>query len=177
MKSQYKFNQKAIAWRRSEILRLLSQGYSQVQCAEKMKLDPATVSLDCKWIREQAKETIRKFLDERLPEEVQRAFVSYDLILFHAWQVANSSVADKRTKLNALSLAKDTLAAKLDLASNVDVVSHVMDLAGKRKDQQEKQAEETSASEHDEDTDIMETEEDTTPTEQDEDLREETQQE
>jgi hypothetical protein len=57
----------------------------------------------------------------------------YDLILFHAWQVANLSVADKRTKLNAMSLAKDTLAANLNLASNVEVVSYVLDLAQKKK--------------------------------------------
>jgi hypothetical protein len=126
-----------IAWRRAEILRLLSQGCSQAECARRLQLDESVVSLDYKWLRDQAKETIRKFLDERLPEEVQRAFVCYDLILQEAWQISSSSVADKRTKLNALSLAKDTLAAKLDLASNVDVVSHVLDLAKKKEQGQE----------------------------------------
>jgi hypothetical protein len=107
-------------------------GYSQVECARELKLDESIVSLDCKWLREQAKETIRKFLDEQLPSQVQLAFSSYDQILFQAWGVANSSVADKRTKLQALAVIKDTIAAKLDLASNVDVVSHVMELAKKK---------------------------------------------
>jgi hypothetical protein len=132
MDSELRFSKKAIQWRRSEILRLLSMGHSQASAARELKLDESVVSLDCKWLRQQSKEAIRKFLDEQLPEQVQRAFISYDQILLEAWAVANSSVADKRTKLQALALAKDTLAAKLDLASNVDVVSHVLDLAQKK---------------------------------------------
>jgi hypothetical protein len=142
MESNLRFNKKAIAWRRSEILRLLSMGHNQASAARLLNLDESVVSLDCKWLREQAKETIRKFLDEQLPSQVQLAFSSYDQIIQESWAVANSSVADKRTKLQALAIIKDTVSAKLDLASNVDVVSHVMDLAQKKKQNQAHQEEE-----------------------------------
>lgn len=132
---QFKFNKDAILFRRSEVLRLLSRGYSQADIVREFgnKVDKSTISIDVQYIHEQAKTNIQQFITEQTPEEVQKAFSSYDDIIKEAWTIADSSIADKRTKLQALMLIKDTFAARLDLISNVDIVSRVLEIARKKR--------------------------------------------
>jgi hypothetical protein len=68
------------------------------------------------------------FINERLPEEVDKAFTSYDSIIKTAWQTANNTEDDK-VRLQALNLVKETFAAKMDLCSNADIINHVIGMA------------------------------------------------
>jgi hypothetical protein len=154
---ELKFNKDAILFRRSEVLRLLSRGYSGADIVKefKYKVDKSTISLDIQYIREQAKVNIQEFINEKVPEEVEKAFCSYDNIIKSAWRVADGSIADQRTKLQALMLVKDTFTAKLDLISNVDIVSRIMEIARRKR----RETETTEEQEHDEGTQDEEIEE------------------
>jgi hypothetical protein len=72
-------------------------------------------------LRRQAKDNIKKYIDERLPEEYEKCMVGLTSILKEAWNTATNT-QDKREKIQALSLAKECYSLKLDLLTNATVV-------------------------------------------------------
>jgi hypothetical protein len=79
------------------------------------------VSRDVSYLRQQAKQNIKKYIDERLPEEYEKCLVGLTSILKEAWNTA-ANTDDKREKIQALSLAKECYGMKLDLLTNATVV-------------------------------------------------------
>jgi hypothetical protein len=55
------------------------------------------------YLRKQAKDNIKKYIDERLPEEYEKCMVGLTSILREAWNTATNA-EDKRERLQALSL-------------------------------------------------------------------------
>jgi hypothetical protein len=72
-------------------------------------------------LRNEAKTNIKKYIDERLPEEYEKCLVGLNAITKEAWNTAQST-EDKREKIQALSLAKECYSMKLDLLTNATVV-------------------------------------------------------
>jgi hypothetical protein len=66
----------------------------------------ATVNRDISYLRNQAKTNIKKYIDERLPEEYEKCMVGLTAILREAWSTCYRT-EDKREKIQALSLAKE----------------------------------------------------------------------
>jgi hypothetical protein len=81
----------------------------------------ATVNRDISYLRDQAKANIKKYIDERLPEEYEKCLVGLTAITREAWNTA-ASTEDKREKIQALSLAKECYSTKLELLTNATVV-------------------------------------------------------
>ena len=73
------------------------------------------------YLRSQAKDNIRKYIDERLPEEYEKCLVGLNSVVREAWNTSQQT-QDRREKIQALSLAKDCYAMKLDLLTNATVV-------------------------------------------------------
>jgi hypothetical protein len=73
------------------------------------------------YLRDQAKTNIKKYIDERLPEEYEKCLVGLNAITREAWNTAQQT-EDKREKIQALSLAKECYSMKLDLLTNATVV-------------------------------------------------------
>jgi hypothetical protein len=65
----------------------------------------ATVNRDISYLRK-AKTNIKRYIDERLPEEYEKCLVGLNAITKEAWNTAQST-EDKREKIQALSLAKE----------------------------------------------------------------------
>jgi hypothetical protein len=80
-----------------------------------------TVNRDISILRHQAKENIKRYIDERMPEEYEKCLVGLNAITKEAWNTAHTT-EDKREKIQALSLAKDCYLMKLDLLTNATVV-------------------------------------------------------
>jgi hypothetical protein len=110
-----------IEWRRSKVQELSSQGRDQREIAQILQVSNGTVNGDLTYLRQQAKVNIRKYIDERLPEEYEKCMVGLTSILKEAWTTAQAAV-DKREKIQALLLAKECYSMKLDLLTNVTVV-------------------------------------------------------
>ena len=110
-----------IEWRRSKVAELDSQGHSQPEIARILQVSLGTVNRDLSILRQQAKDNIRKYIDETLPEEYEKCMVGITAILKEAW-VTSQQAEDKREKIQALSLAKDCYSMKLDLLTNVSIV-------------------------------------------------------
>lgn len=127
-----KSKQDLIEWRREKILLLSSQGYSQRDIAEQIKVSVGTVNNDISFLREQAKENIKKYVDEKIPEEYEKCLIGLNSILKESWSMSNTAV-DKREKIEALKLARDCYSMRLDLLTNSNVINDSMRFIEKSK--------------------------------------------
>jgi hypothetical protein len=82
-------------------------------------------------LRNQAKANIKKYIDERLPEEYEKCLVGLTAITKEAWNTATNT-NDKREKIQALLLAKECYSMKLDLLTNATVVDDAIRFVSKK---------------------------------------------
>jgi predicted transcriptional regulator len=90
-----------IDWRRSKVQELSSQGHSQREIAQMLQVSNGTVNKDLFILRQQAKHNIKRYIDERLPEEYEKCLVGLTAITKEAWNTAQNT-EDKREKIQAL---------------------------------------------------------------------------
>ena len=86
-----------------------------------LQVSIGTVNRDLSFLKQQAKSNIRRYIDERLPEEYEKCLVGLTAILREAWNTSQQT-EDRREKIQALLLAKDCYSMKLDLLTNATVV-------------------------------------------------------
>jgi hypothetical protein len=95
--------------RYSEVFTRLSISYPQLNLMRR------------EWLHKQARENIKKYVDERLPEKYEKCLVGLNSILREAWDVSQAT-ASRIEKIKALTLAKECYVMKLDLLTNATVV-------------------------------------------------------
>jgi predicted transcriptional regulator len=110
-----------IEWRRSKVQELSSQGYNQSEISRILQISQPTINRDISYLRNQAKDNIKRYIDEKLPEEYEKCLVGLAAITKEAWNTSDQT-EDKREKIQALSLAKECYSMKLDLLTNATVV-------------------------------------------------------
>jgi predicted transcriptional regulator len=118
-------NLQQVQWRRDKVQELCSKGYSQREISQVLQVGVATVNRDISYLRAQAKTNIKRYIDERLPEEYEKCLVGLNAITKEAWNAAQNT-EDKREKIQALLLAKECYSMKLDLLTNATVVDDVI---------------------------------------------------
>ena len=121
-----KTEQQRIEWRREKVRELSAKRHTQRDIAAILHIALVIVNKDLQWLRQQAKENIRHNIDEYLPSEYQNCLEGLKNIMTEAWQM--SLEGDKGERMQALSLAKECYAMKLDLLSSATVVQRVVDL-------------------------------------------------
>jgi hypothetical protein len=111
-----------------KVLDLSSKGHTEREIAQTLKVSQATIHRDLVILKQQAKENIRSYIDEQLPAEYQKCLVGVTAIMKEAWNTAGTAAADtdRRDKLQALALAKECYAMKLDLLSSATVVERAV---------------------------------------------------
>ena len=114
-------DQQQIQSRRDKVQELCSKGYRQREISQTLQVGLATVNRDISYLRSQAKSNIKRYIDERLPEEYEKCLVGLSAITKEAWNTSQQT-EDKREKIQALSLAKERYSMKLDLLTNATVV-------------------------------------------------------
>jgi hypothetical protein len=152
-------------WRRDKVQELCSKGYSQREISQVLQVGLATVNRDISYLRDQAKANIKKYIDERLPEEYEKCLVGLNAITKEAWNTA-ANTEDKREKIQALSLAKECYSMKLDLLTNATVVDDAIRFVSDRAKDKEKlksssnnkDEKESNEPDYDEDEDLLEEE-------------------
>jgi hypothetical protein len=113
-----------VEWRKDQIQQLLAKGhYSHREIASILQIPKSTVSKDILSLRQEAKNSIKKYIDERLPEEYERILVGITSILREAWKTSRKEEIDTKEKLSALALAKECYYMKLELLTNASVVN------------------------------------------------------
>jgi predicted transcriptional regulator len=67
-------------------MELLSKGESnQSEIARILQVDKSIISRDMQYLRQQSKENIKKYVDEKLPEEYEKCLVGLNAITREAW--------------------------------------------------------------------------------------------
>jgi DNA-binding transcriptional regulator LsrR (DeoR family) len=89
----------SLEWRRSKVQELASQGYNQSEISRILQISQPTINRDITFLRQQAKENIKKYIDERLPEEYEKCLVGLTAITRECYsmkleQLTNASVVD-----------------------------------------------------------------------------------
>ena len=69
-----------VQWRRDKVQELCSKGYSQREISQILQVGLATVNRDISYLRNQTKTNIKKYIDERLPEEYEKCLVGLNAI-------------------------------------------------------------------------------------------------
>jgi predicted transcriptional regulator len=151
-----------VEWRRRQVFKLSSKGQSQTEIARTLQISEATISRDLDYLREQAKTNIKRYIDERLPEEYEKCLVGLNAITKEAWNTA-ANTEDKREKIQALSLAKECYSMRLDLLTNATVVDDAIRFVSSKTKENLKSAsegdkEEAKEADYDEDEDQLEEE-------------------
>jgi predicted transcriptional regulator len=148
----------SVEWRRSKVSELSSQGYNQSEISRILQISQPTINRDITYLRQQAKENIKRYIDERLPEEYEKCLVGLNAITREAWNTAQST-EDKREKIQALSLAKECYSMKLDLLTNATVVDDAIRFVSQKSKEKllsnsnEHDKEESNEPDYDEDED------------------------
>ena len=151
----------SLEWRRSKVQELASQGYNQSEISRILQISQPTINRDIIYLRQQTKENIKRYIDERLPEEYEKCLVGLNAITKEAWNTA-ANTEDKREKIQALSLAKECYSMKLDLLTNATVVDDTIRFVSSKTKESSNSNEddkESNAENYDDDQDRLEEQE------------------
>jgi IS30 family transposase len=125
--SQETKHQRQIEWRREKVLELASDGYGVREIAKLLKISHPTVSRDMQWLRHQAKEQIRKYIDEQVPLEYHKTLTGLQNIIKSMSDIISKS-SDNREIMQASSIKMQALNMKMELVSNANLVHEAIDL-------------------------------------------------
>jgi len=111
---------------------------SQTEIARELQVSIASISSDMQYLRSQAKDSIREYTTEHLPEQYQVCLTALDEIIMRAFDILEKS-GDNREKLQAMELFKDTHLVKLELLSNATTIDSALHyITSKQQEQQKK---------------------------------------
>lgn len=119
-------SEQRLNWRRDKVKELSVKGYSQRRIADIMKISLALVNDDLQFLRSKARDNISKYIDDYLPAEYENCLDGLNSILTEAWTISTDSESDKRERMQALTLAKECYAMKLDLLSSATVIDRAV---------------------------------------------------
>jgi hypothetical protein len=94
----------------------------------------ASISSDIQYLRSQAKEAIKEYATEYLPEQYQVCLRALDEIIKRGFEILETS-DDNREKLQAMELFKDTHLVKLELLSNATTIDSALNYIGSKQQQ------------------------------------------
>jgi BMFP domain-containing protein YqiC len=134
-----------LEWRRAKVVEMRARGMSQIEIAHELQVSKQSISSDVQYLRSQAKESIKGYVTEHLPEQYQVCLTALDTILRHTFDILET-LDDNREKLQAMELFKDTHLVKLELLSNATTIDSALNYI--RNKQQEKRLSSDSASDY-----------------------------
>ena len=114
-----------LEWRRAKVVEMRARGMTHQEIARELQVSKASISLDMQYLRTQAKESIKEYATEYLPEQYQVCLSALDTILKHAYEILQTS-PDNTEKLQAMELFKDTHLVKLELLSNATTIDSAL---------------------------------------------------
>jgi hypothetical protein len=128
-----------LEWRRSKVVEMRARGMTHGEIARELQVSRTSITSDIQYLRNQAKESIKEYVTEHLPEQYQICLTALDTILKHAFEILETS-PDNREKLQAMELFKDTHLVKLELLSNATTIDSALNyIKNKQQQQQQKQ--------------------------------------
>jgi transposase len=90
-----------VQWRRDKVIELRGIGLSYAQIAQQLQVSTSSIGTDVQYLREQAKENIKEYVTQHLPEQYQVCLSALDTVLKNAFVIMTKS-DDNREKLQAM---------------------------------------------------------------------------
>ena len=105
------------------VLELTSQGRTEREVAQILKVGNGTVHRDVAYLNKQAHDNLKHHINQRVPEQYQRCCNGLEQVLKMAWNIVIMDSANQTNKLQALSLIGDVYRHLMDLVTNGVVVN------------------------------------------------------
>jgi DNA-binding Lrp family transcriptional regulator len=119
--------QDLISLRRSKVMELLAQGYTnQREISQLLNVSEPTVSRDIAHITKESKENLDHFIAKRIPLEIERCHMALNLVLRKAFEITNLPNAKISEKLHALSVILTTYNKIEDIIGNRHVADDII---------------------------------------------------
>jgi transcriptional regulator len=126
-----------LQWRRCKVIEMRARGMSQMEIARELQVSRTSITSDIQYLRSQAKETIKEYVTEHLPEQYNICLSALDTIIKRAFDILETS-DDNREKLQAMELFKYTHLVKLELLSNATTIDNALHyIRSKQQEQQQ----------------------------------------
>jgi predicted transcriptional regulator len=116
--------QQQLEWRRNKINELSVKGFSQADIARMLEIDKSAVSRDIEYLKQQANETIKNHIQNKLPYEYSKCISGLEEIIKESWIIVAHSekIGNTKDKISSLALIKDTYNTKMDLLTNASLL-------------------------------------------------------
>ena len=114
--------QQHLQWRRNRVLELSSQGRTEREIAQILKVGNGTVHRNVVYLNKRAQDNLKTHVQEKLPEQYQKCMVGLQQVLKIGWNIVNSDSSTTANKLQAL-LISDSYKYLMDLTTNGVVVT------------------------------------------------------
>jgi hypothetical protein len=114
-----------LQWRRDKVIELRGIGLSYGEIAQQLQVSTSSIGTDVQYLREQAKENIKEYVTQHLPEQYQVCLSALDTVLKNAFVIMTKS-DDNREKLQAMQLFRDTHMVKIELLSNATTIDQAL---------------------------------------------------
>jgi hypothetical protein len=114
-----------LQWRRDKVIELRGIGLSYAEIAQQLQVSTSSIGTDVQYLREQAKENIKEYVTQHLPEQYQVCLSALDTVLKNAFVIMTKS-DDNREKLQAMQLFRDTHMVKIELLSNATTIDQAL---------------------------------------------------
>jgi hypothetical protein len=115
-----------------------AKGLSHGEIARELQVSRTSITSDIQYLRSQAKESIKEYVTEHLPEQYQICLSALDTILRHTFEILQTS-DDNREKLQAMEVFKDTHLVKLELLSNATTIDSALHYIRNKQQSQQQQ--------------------------------------
>jgi hypothetical protein len=96
-----------------------------MEIAKELQIPKTVVGEDMLYLRNRAKENIKEYVTEYLPEQYQICLRALDTILKHSFEILQTS-DDNREKLQAMDLYKNTHLEKVSLLSDATTIDSAL---------------------------------------------------
>ena len=109
--------QQQMEWRRQKVQELSVKGFGIREIARTLDIPKSTIENDMKYLRQEAKETIRNHIQEKLPYEYKKCIMGLENIIKECYNIAENCTNNK-DKLQSLSLISEVYDKKMNLLTN-----------------------------------------------------------
>ena len=116
------------------MLELSSQGRTEREIAQILKVGTGTVHRDVVYLNKQAQDNLKTQIQERLPEQYQKCINGLNQMLKIGWNIVNSNSSSAANRLQALALVSDSYKYLMDLATNGAVITDAIKFVQANKD-------------------------------------------
>jgi transcriptional regulator len=127
------YQRNLIEWRKSQVLKLWSKGWSQQRIANELKCSASLISRDLIDIHKQAAANIENHLHETIPRQWTQCLEGLKNIMAEGWNIYDSISNDPTIrvtdKTSVLALIKDCYKHMLDLNADSTIVSECINFS------------------------------------------------